>query len=148
MLGYCSVVEHLNGMSLPKTHRSSWKRGRERLLQPKEADDWYETVFSGQDRAAANMNSQLLWLHAQNLQKTKLATIPALKKSHPYLRWYWQSTTVGKEGINFLQECSPWENTHTIDDGPIPIHMLAVLGEFTRIILKITWSWEGKSGRK
>lgn len=38
-----------------------------------------QTVFTGYNQAVMHMNSQWLWLHEQDLYKSKPDTIPALK---------------------------------------------------------------------
>lgn len=90
------------------------------------------------------MNSQQLWLSAQDLPKTKSPQIPVQIKVRftrlHTLRSYWRRNSQFTSGVLLLVNCPCWWVA-------LHMHMQAALTGFSRVMRKKTWSWHGHSLR-
>lgn len=81
---------------------------------PKIEEDHHETVPSGHHRAQAFINSQQMWLPAQDLHKTKLGTISMLQygwrkcsRVSTIPKMLFAAESYWGRRVSFLQECDP-----------------------------------------
>lgn len=71
----CSHTDITSLSLLSLTPGAIGKEKAERVYEPSVINICSSALFAGHDRTVIPINSQKLWLHAQNLQKTKPATV-------------------------------------------------------------------------
>lgn len=73
------------------------EEGTERMQEPADGEESRETLTSGLDMAVAHINSQKMWLHAQDLHKSKPVRFQHEWKMGPH------GPILGRRAIGSLQ---------------------------------------------
>lgn len=131
------LVTLYHSLSPPRLRDHCWRA--ERLSEPEAVDIWSKTLFAG------HMNSQRLWLYAQDICTFKLDKISAWRGVYqiPLLaEVLWTMMAAGKRRKSQFSLYAAPHATCVSVEGPTLAYTLAALSKLNGFLKKSTWSWE------